>query len=261
MITDDRSVRSFRLGKANVEVFANRRMMGKAAAEAAATYIRELARDREEIGVIFATGASQIETLQGLTSMEDLPWDKIVGFHMDEYVGLPIQHPASFRNYLRERLTTRVPMKQFLEVDGNAPDLEKFCQFYSEKLRMVNPQLCLLGIGENGHLAFNDPGVADFNDPADVKVVDLDRMCQAQQVAEGWFGALEEVPKQAVTLTIPALFRVPHLVLSVPGERKAEIMRQVVQDDEISTRCPASILRTHEDATIFLDLESASKLE
>jgi glucosamine-6-phosphate deaminase len=260
MIGEDQNTKSFGLGKARVEVYPSRKAMGAAAANAAAAYLRILAKEREEIGVIFATGASQIETLEALTKMADLPWDKIVGFHMDEYVGLSIEHPASFRKYLRERLTSKVQLKQFFEVDGEAPDLEKFCRFYAEKLRSVNPQLCLLGIGENGHLAFNDPPVADFADPLDVKIVDLDLMCQAQQVAEGWFGALEEVPKQAVTLTIPALLRVPHLVLSVPGERKAEIMRQVVEDEEISMRRPASILRNHLDATIFLDSASAQNV-
>jgi glucosamine-6-phosphate deaminase len=251
---------SLRLGQARVEVYANRKAMGAAAAQAAAAYIKDLAKDREQLGVIFATGASQIETLEALTAIEDLPWNKIVGFHMDEYVNLPIEHPASFRKYLRERLTQKVRMKEFLEVDGNAPDLGKFCAFYQEKLRTIDPQLCLLGIGENGHLAFNDPGVADFDDPVDIKVVELDEMCQAQQVAEGWFGGLAEVPRQAVTLTIPALVRIPHLVLSVPGERKAEIMRQVIQEPEITPLRPASILRNHPDATIYLDPDSAARI-
>jgi glucosamine-6-phosphate deaminase len=251
---------SFRLGQARIEVYASRKAMGAAAAQAAAAYIRDLAKDREQIGVIFATGASQIETLEALTAMQDLPWNKIVGFHMDEYVNLPIEHPASFRKYLRERLTRKVRMKEFCEVDGNAPDLGKFCAVYQEKLRAIDPQLCLLGIGENGHLAFNDPGVADFHDPVDLKVVELDSMCQAQQVAEGWFGGLEDVPRQAVTLTIPALVRVPHLVISVPGERKAEIMRQVVVDAEITPLRPASILRKHPDATIYLDSDSAARI-
>jgi glucosamine-6-phosphate deaminase len=255
-----REIKSFRLGKARVEIYPSRKAMGAAAASAAAGYLRKFAKERDELGVIFATGASQIETLDALTAMADLPWNKISGFHMDEYVGLPVVHPASFRKYLRERLTQKVRMRDFSEVNGEAADPEKFCQFYAEKLRAADPQLCVLGIGENGHLAFNDPGVADFDDPVDVKIVDLDRMCQEQQVAEGWFGSLEEVPKQAVTLTLPALMRVPHLVLSVPGERKAEIMRQIVDDEQISTRCPASILRNHPDATIFLDAESAARL-
>jgi glucosamine-6-phosphate deaminase len=260
MMIEEQSVPRFRLGSAGVEVHASREAMGSAAAQAVAAYLRELSRDREQIGVIFATGASQIETLEALTSISDLPWTKIVGFHMDEYVGLPVEHPASFRKYMRERLVQKAPLKKFYEVDGNAPDLDRFCQFYGNALREADPQLCVLGIGENGHLAFNDPPVADFDDPLDVKVVDLDRMCQAQQVAEGWFGGLEDVPKQAVTLTIPALFRVPHLVLSVPGKRKAEIMQGLVQDEEISTRRPASILRNHPDATIYLDRDSAAGL-
>jgi glucosamine-6-phosphate deaminase len=178
---------------------------------------------------------------------------------MDEYVGISANHPASFRGYLRERLTGKVPMKEFFEIDGSAPDPELTGREYAERLRSAGPQLCLLGIGENGHLAFNDPLVADFADPLDVKTVQLDEACRRQQVAEGWFGRVEEVPQYAITLTIPALFRVPKLIVSVPGKRKAEIVRRVLEEP-VSTRCPATILRTHPDATVYLDLESAREL-
>jgi glucosamine-6-phosphate deaminase len=257
---ENENIVNFQVGTMKLEIHGSRKAIGTAAANAAAGYIRGLAKDRDRIGVIFATGGSQFDTLDALTRMDDLPWSKIVGFHMDEYVGLPIEHPASFRGYLRERLTSKVHMKQFFEVDGNAPDLEKYCQFYAQKLCEAKPQLCLLGIGENGHLAFNDPGVANFADPVDVKVVDLDSMCQAQQVAEGWFGSLDEVPKQAITVTIPALLRVPHLILSVPGIRKAKIMQRVIHE-EISSDCPGTVLRTHPDATVYLDRDSATELE
>jgi glucosamine-6-phosphate deaminase len=179
---------------------------------------------------------------------------------MDEYVGLPIEQVASFRRYLREKLTQKVQMRAFNEVDGTTADLDQFCRVYAEKLATANPKLCLLGIGENGHLAFMDPAVADFKDPRDVKVVRLDAACRAQQVTEGWFNNLEEVPECAISITIPALLRVPKLIVSVPGSRKAAIMRRTLEET-ISTKCPASILRTHPDVTVYLDQESASELD
>jgi glucosamine-6-phosphate deaminase len=151
-------------------------------------------------------------------------------------------------------------MLVFFEVDGTASDPERACQTYADTLRSANPQLCLLGIGENGHLAFNDPPVADFNDPLDMKIVELDDVCRQQQAAEGWFKSFQDVPSHAMTLTIPTLFRVPKLILSVPGPRKAKIIRRTLEEP-ISTACPATILRTHPDATIYLDRESAAELE
>jgi glucosamine-6-phosphate deaminase len=160
-------VRSFKAGTAKVEIYPDAVSMGNAAARAVAEAIKEIERHHETINVVFATGASQLDMLDALTKMNDLPWNKVRGFHMDEYVGLPIQHPASFRRYLREKLTAKVPLKEFNEVDGTACDPEAFSLMYAAKLRAAEPQICLMGIGENGHLAFNDPAVADFNDPAD----------------------------------------------------------------------------------------------
>jgi len=151
-------------------------------------------------------------------------------------------------------------MKEFFEVDGNAPDPEQVCRDYADRLRSFDPQICLLGIGENGHLAFNDPGAADFNDPLDVKVVHLDAVCRQQQTAEGWFNTVEEVPKCAITLTIPTLLRVPRLIVSVPGSRKAKIVRRTMED-AISTTCPATILRAHSEVTVYLDEASAAELD
>jgi glucosamine-6-phosphate deaminase len=211
------------------------------------------------VGVIFATGASQLETLNALTGIPDLPWDHVAGFHMDEYVGLPSDHPASFRRYLRENLTSRVHLAEFHEIDGTVPDSELMCSEYAAMLRSRDPQLCLLGIGENGHLAFNDPAEANFSDPVDMKIVTLDTVCRQQQVAEGWFSSLEEVPPRAMTLTIPTLLRVPKLIASVPGSRKARIVRRTIEEP-ISTACPATIFRTHPDVTVYLDPESAAEL-
>ena len=253
-------MKSFQIGSMNVEIHSDSKAAGTAAARSAAEALRKLAETRASLGVIFATGVSQMQTLEALTSIEGLPWDKIRGFHMDEYIGISADHPASFRRYLRERLTRKVSMNKFYEIDGSAPDPEKTADEYSAQLRAADPQLCLLGIGENGHLAFNDPGVADFSDPRDAKIVYLDDACRRQQAAEGWFPSVEEVADAAITLTIPALLRVPRLIVSVPGPRKAAIMRRVLSEP-LSNDCPATILRTHPDATVYLDLESAAELD
>jgi len=250
----------YKVGNMKVEVHPTGRAAGTAAALAAAKALIELAKTHELIGVIFATGASQMATLEELTGIVNLPWNQIRGFHMDEYVGIAADHPASFRRYLRERLTEKVKMEAFFEVDGSAPDPERTGREYADELRSAAPQLCLLGIGENGHLAFNDPPVANFTDSLDVKIVQLDAACRQQQTAEGWFSSVEDVPQYAITLTIPALLRVPKLIVSVPGRRKAAIVRRAFTEP-ISTACPATILRTHPDATVYLDLESADELE
>jgi glucosamine-6-phosphate deaminase len=198
--------------------------------------------------------------LRALTAKADLPWNRVVGFHMDEYENLPLDHPASFRRYLRERLTSQVAMKEFHEIDGTLPDLEQLCIDYADKLRVASPQICLLGIGENGHLAFNDPPVANFKDSVDMKVVVLDAACRQQQFAEGWFESLDVIPRRAVTLTIPTLFRVPKLIASVPGPRKAHIVYRTLTEP-ITTECPATLMRDHPDCTVYLDQESAAELQ
>jgi len=260
MQTADRDVSHFHVEKLKVEVHPSREAAGAAAARACAEALKGFAASGKNVGVIFATGASQIETLKALTSIPGLPWNKVDGFHMDDYVGLPSNHPASFRAYLEERLVKKVPMHSFAHIDGLAPDPEKTCREYAAKLRAAVPQLCLLGIGENGHLAFNDPGEANFSDPLDLKIVHLDEPCRRQQAAEGWFKTTEEIPVSAITVTMPALFRVPKLILSVGGPRKANIIRRTFEDP-ITTACPATILRTHPDATIFMDREAASQVE
>jgi glucosamine-6-phosphate deaminase len=248
--------KQLRAGRMKIEVHLSREAAGQAAARAAAAIV-EPAAAREEIAVIFATGASQFATLAALTAMQNLPWERATAFHMDEYVGLPADHPGSFRQYLRERLTGKVRMRAFREINGNTSNPERIAREYGEMLRAANPQLCLLGIGENGHLAFNDPPVADFNDPVDAKVVQLDAQCRQQQLAEGWFSTIDDVPEAAISLTIPTLMRVPKLIASVPGPRKAAIVRRTIEEP-VSTACPATILRTHPDVTVFLDLDSAS---
>jgi glucosamine-6-phosphate deaminase len=253
-------VRRLQVGTMKIEIHADRKASGEAAAAAAAEALRQLEKDRAEIGVIFATGASQLDTLHALTSIPGLPWSKVRGFHLDEYVGIDENHPASFRRYLRENLTQRVAMKAFLEIDGNTKDADGLIKNYVHRLSEADPQVCLLGIGENGHLAFNDPAEADFKDPAAMKVVTLDTECRQQQLAEGWFATFEDVSRQAFTLTIPTLFAVPKLIASVPGPRKARSVRRTLEDP-ISTACPSTLLRTHPDVTLYLDTESASELD
>jgi glucosamine-6-phosphate deaminase len=259
-IVENIQPKHYRLDALKIEIYHDSAAAGSAAAQAAGRTLRELEKAGGEIGVIFATGSSQLNTLDALTRIEGLPWGQVNGFHMDEYIGLDASHPASFRRYLRERLTRKVAMKEFHEIDGSAPNPEQTARTYAEMLRAANPQLCLLGIGENGHLAFNDPGVASFTDPLDAKIVNLDAECRQQQAAEGWFPSADEVAKSAITLTIPALLRVPKLIVSVPGKRKAMIVRRTLTEP-ISIDCPTTILRTHPDVTLYLDLESASGLE
>lgn len=253
-------VRRFRVGTMKIEIHPTREAAGQAAALAAQEILRELGTLRASFGVIFATGASQLAMLDSLTAMTGCPWNQVEGFHLDEYVGIAPDHPASFRRYLREQLTEKVPLRAFHDIDGSYPDPEYVCASYAEKLTAANPQLCLLGIGENGHLAFNDPAVADFHDPLRVKVVALDAVSRRQQVAEGWFKTFEDTPEQAITVTMPAIYQVPRLIVSVPGKRKAKIMRRTIED-VISTNCPSTILRTHPNATVYLDPESSAELD
>jgi glucosamine-6-phosphate deaminase len=251
-------IRKLQAGTLKLEVHDTEAAAGEAAARAIAEAIHQVDGTRE-LGVIFATGNSQLETLHALTSMADIPWPSITGFHLDEYVGISDLHPASFRNYLRTKLTERVPIRKFYEINGSAENLAEVQCEYARLLTEIPPQICLLGIGENGHLAFNDPYEANFSDPEVIRVVNLDPACRQQQVNEGWFETLADVPKCALTLTIPTILRVPRLIVSVPGKRKAQSVRRTF-DDPISTACPSTILRTHPNTTLYLDCESAAEL-
>lgn len=252
-------LRRFKAGSLNIEIHSDSRSAAGAAAADAARSLIELGESSSEFGVIFATGSSQIATLGTLTAKPNLPWNKVLGFHLDEYIGMPTDHPASFRGYLQRHLLSNVKLKEFYEIDGMAPNIDEVCRQYALRLQNTAPRLCLLGIGENGHLAFNDPGEADFNDPQDVKIVHLDTVCRQQQSAEGWFNSLDDVPDIAITVTIPALFRVPRLILSVPGPRKAEAVKRLIEGP-ISTSCPATILRQHPNATLYLDPDAAADI-
>lgn len=259
MGTGSTEARQFAVGNIKVEIYADGKIAGAAVARTAAGILRELTDKRDDVGVIFATGVSQLEILKSLTSISNLPWERVTGFHLDEYIGLPADHPASFRHYLRTNLIRRVQMKRFFEIDGSAENPERECMSYADHLRTHSPQLCFLGIGENGHLAFNDPGEANFEDPRDVKIVELDEISRNQQLEERWFQRLDEVPKRAISLTIPAIMRVPRLLVTAPGHRKADIVRRALEEN-VSTACPATILRTHPNVILYLDEASASQL-
>ena len=232
--------------------------MGARAAEQVAAWLREVLEKQEKASVVFAAAPSQNEFLAALRSLE-LPWHRITALHMDEYVGLSGDDPASFQSYLREHLFDRVEPESVHFLRGDAEDLEAECKRYAGVLERHPPDIVCAGIGENTHLAFNDPPVADFADPKLVKVVELDRPCREQQVHDGCFPSLEQVPTHALTLTIPALTQAKHLSCVVPGATKADAVAKTLQA-EISSTYPATVLRTHPNAKLLLDRESAAHL-
>ena len=208
---------------------------------------------------MFASGNSQLAFLAVLLEPGTVDWTRVVGFHMDEYVGIPATHPASFARYMREHIVRRAPVREFHCIDGAASDPTGECERYAALLRAHPLDLCCLGIGENGHLAFNDPPVADFDDPLDVKIVRLDDACKAQQVGEGHFPDPASVPPTAITVTIPALLRARAVLAIVPEARKAEPVRAAFTGP-VSPTCPASILQRTPHATVYLDPASAAGL-
>jgi glucosamine-6-phosphate deaminase len=242
-----------------VEVFDDVGALAASAARDAAATIAEAVSRRGTANVMLATGNSQLAFLDAVAASDDVDWRRVVGFHMDEYLGMGPDHAASFRRYMRERVVGKVHPGEFHELGGDAPDPAQECERYAALLRAHPLDLCCLGIGENGHLAFNDPGVADFDDPLDVKIVELDATCRGQQVGEGHFASLDDVPRRALTVTVPALLRAGHVLAIVPEARKAEPVRRTLRD-EITTACPATALRRHPHATLYLDSASASRL-
>jgi len=251
--------RSFAADRLAVAVYPNRALLGRAAALAAAEILRAVLQQKAGARVVFACAPSQDEFLTSLTQLPDIPWERVTAFHMDEYVGLSAHHSASFRHYLQRHLTSRVRLARVNEIAGEAPEVAGECARYGDLLRAKPIDLVCLGIGENGHLAFNDPPVADFHDPLPVKCVELDHACRSQQVNDGCFPNLERVPRRALTLTIPTLLSATHMVCVVPGPRKAAAVKAAL-GQPIAPSCPASVLRTHPAATLFLDRESAAGL-
>lgn len=234
--------------------------MGKAAAEFVAGNIQSVIEQKGEVDLMLATGASQFMFLDALKNIDSLDWSKITTFHLDEYIGISSHHKASFRKYLHDRIIDEVQPKEAHFLQGDAEDIEAEIKRYEKLLEDHPIDIACIGIGENGHIAFNEPPIADFNDPELVKIVELDNKSRQQQVGEGWFDNLEDVPKQALSLTIPAIMQSKTISCVVPDSRKAQAVHDALYGP-IATDCPASILRTHPDTVLFLDKRSASGLK
>lgn len=247
--------RRFSVENLAVKVYRDRSLMGANAGREVAAKLRDLLGRQKSVSAIFAAAPSQNETLAELCRASGIDWSRVVAFHMDEYLGLPGTAPQSFGRFLREAVFEKVQPGRVNYLDGTA-DPEKECARYSALLRAQPVDIVCMGIGENGHLAFNDPPVADFKDPKTVKPVELDLPCRQQQVNDGCFPSLDRVPKTALSLTIPALLSARTVFCMVPGPRKVQAVMDALQGP-IATSCPASILRTHADATLYLDDDSA----
>jgi glucosamine-6-phosphate deaminase len=251
--------RDFTVDELSVRVFDDVVEIARAAAVEAVDELGAAIDERGEANVMLATGNSQLVFLAELVTFAGVDWSRVTAFHMDEYVDLPPTHTASFQRYMRERVAANVPFRAFHYLQGDTGDAGQEARRYADLLRTHPLDLCCCGIGENGHLAFNDPPVADFDDPLDVKVVVLEPASRRQQVAEGHFATIDDVPAQAITVTIPALLRARRVLAIVPEQRKAAPV-QAALEGPITTACPASYLRTQPQATLYLDAESASLL-
>lgn len=250
--------RTFKADKLSVNIYDTRKNMGAAAAADIAACIKELLGRKSEIYMIFAAAPSQNEMLEALIADKEIEWNRVHALHMDEYVNLPSDAPQGFGNFLRRAIFDRVPFAS-VNLIGTDADSEATCRRYDALLAANKVDIVCMGIGENGHIAFNDPHVADFNDPCRIKKVDLDQKCRQQQVNDGCFASLDQVPTHALTLTIPTLYNVANIFCVVPAATKAEAVKNTV-NGPVSEICPASILRTHDNAVLYTDSDSASLL-
>jgi glucosamine-6-phosphate deaminase len=244
----------------DVQIMPDKQAMGKAAAATGAEHIRRALAERGAANIIVATGASQFEMLAALVAEPGIDWHRVTGFHLDEYVGLPISHPASFRGYLWQRFVSKLPLPLraffFLNWEEN-PQAE--CDRVGAVLQKHPIDVAFVGIGENGHLAFNDPP-ADFETEKPYLVVNLDDACRRQQLGEGWFPTFDYVPKQAISMSVRQIMKSRAIICTVPDERKAEAVRNSVEG-AVSPAVPASILQRHERCTLYLDKPAASGLQ
>jgi len=248
--------RTIKVDELMVEIYPDRAAMGEVAARDVAAGMKEIIARQGKVTMVFAAAPSQNEFLTTLTRDGDIGWDKVVAFHLDEYVGLPAEAPQGFGNFLRRNLFNKVRPRVVHFMNGNTPDLGQECRRYSDALAANPLDIACIGIGENGHLAFNDPPVADFSDPKTVKVVELDETCRMQQVNDGCFAHIDDVPRKALTMTIPAILSAKRVYCMVPGPSKAHAVQDTIRGP-ISTLCPASILRRCVRTTLYLDRESA----
>lgn len=244
-------------GLLQIEIHPDRARMGAAAGARASAVLRDTLKRQGHARIIVASAPSQVEVIASLTDSAEIDWSKITVFHMDEYVGLPAGHPETFRAWQERNLLSKVTPAGFHGIRGENLDPDSEAQHYAALLAEAPIDLCIMGIGENGHIAFNDPPVADFEDPLAVKVVELDAACRQQQVNDGCFPDIPSVPTHAITLTCPTLMSARSVICVVPGPRKAAAVR-ATRFDPITPACPATILRRHPNAVLFLDAESAS---
>lgn len=241
-----------------IRVFADKRSLGQAAAEQAATAIRNAISAHGGARIVAATAASQLEFLNALTATANLEWNRVEVFHLDEYIGLPVTHPGSFRKMLLEQLVGKVGIKKYHLLDGDAPDPASVVRRASQQLASALIDIAFLGIGENGHIAFNDPP-ADFETEDPYLIVNLDEACRRQQVGEAWFADISQVPSRAISMSARQILKAREILAVVPDRRKAQAIKDCFEG-EISPMHPASILRRHPKATIYLDTQSASLL-
>ncbi|MBP7946837.1 MAG: glucosamine-6-phosphate deaminase [Verrucomicrobia bacterium] len=259
MTTAPLPMRTFTVDCLAVRVHSTQSHLAADAADAVARHLEQALEARPQAAAILASATSQIQFLDALAGRSEIDWSRVTVFHMDEYLGISADHPASFRRFMRERVESRLRPQVFHSIGGDCLEPLVECDRYAALLRAQPIDLCCLGIGENGHVAFNDPPVADFNDPRLVKLVKLDEPCRRQQVGEGCFPTLESVPQYAFSLTVPALCAARKMVCVVPERRKADAVRRALRGP-VSTACPASILRRQPHATLFLDAESAAEV-
>ena len=252
-------MKTFNKDLLKVNIYPSRDAMGAAAASDVKAAILRALVEKETINMIFAAAPSQNEVLANLAHDKEIPWGRVNAFHMDEYIGLDKDAPQGFGNFLRDHIFGIAPFKSVSYIRIDAPDAEEECKRYS-KLLLENPvDIVVLGIGENGHIAFNDPPFADFDDDKLVKTVKLDEVCRNQQVNDGCFATIDDVPTHALTLTVPTLMSGTELYCIVPAITKAKAVYETV-NGEITESCPASVLRTHKSATLYLDPDSSSLL-
>jgi glucosamine-6-phosphate deaminase len=244
------------MNKLRVRILDSREALGRAAAREAGELLRRLISEKGEATAVFAAAPSQNEFLANLLK-QDVDWTRVRALYQDEYVALDPTHPAGFGNFLDKAIFLKLPFMEIHYLRDGAP--EEVIRRYGELLDAYPPDVIFLGVGENGHLAFNDPPVADFDDPQRMKVVELDEICRRQQVNDKCFERFEDVPTHALTMTLSQIMRIPAALAMVPGAQKADAIRGALEG-EISTKCPASILRSHPCATLFLEPDSASKL-
>lgn len=248
-----------KVDKLNVEIYENRTLMGEAAARDIKEAMIKLLSTKAEINMIFAAAPSQNDVLKALVEDKEIEWNRVNAYHMDEYIGLDKDAPQGFGNFLKKHIFSLVPFKSVNYIDVTATDPEAEAQRYGKLLEENPTDIVVMGIGENGHIAFNDPPVADFQDKKTAKPVKLDEICRQQQVNDGCFACLDDVPTHAITLTVPTLVRAPYLFCIVPAPTKAKAVYETLSGS-IDEHCPASILRLQENAVLYLDNESSKLL-